>query len=80
MTKETNITGIYLSKKNHFTRLVIKDQHERLFHAGASHTLSCIRRNYWIPYGRTEDKSVLLKCGVCLKYQGGTFKMPNMLP
>lgn len=49
--EETNSNPIYLPKKNHFTRLVIKSHHERLFYTGASHTLSYIRRTYWIPHG-----------------------------
>ena len=71
---------IYLPKKNHFTKLVIKEHHERLFHAGTSHTLSFIRRTYWIPHGRTEVRSAIFRCGTCKKYQGGPFKMPNMSP
>ena len=79
-TEKTNRNPIYLTKKNRFTRLVIKDNHERLFHAKASHTLSYIRRKYWIPKRRREVRSALFKCGVCLKYQEGPFKIPNMSP
>lgn len=79
-TEKTNRNPIYLTTKNHFTRLVIKDNHERLFHAKASHTLSYIRRKYWIPKRRREVRSALFKCGVCLKYQEGPFKIPNMSP
>ena len=41
-TEEVNINPVYLPKKNPVTTLLIKDHHERLFHAGASHTLSYV--------------------------------------
>ena len=69
---------IYLPKKSYLTQLIIKDCHERLFHAGASHTLSYIRRTYWIPHGRTEVRSTLLNCRICKRFQEGPFKMPKM--
>ena len=71
---------IYLPKKSYLTQLIIKDCHERLFHAGASHTLSYVRRTYWIPPGRTKVRSTLLNCGICKRFQGGPFKMPKMSP
>ena len=77
-TEETDNNPTFLPKKNHFTGLVIKDYHERLFHAGASHVLSYIKSTFWIPHGRTEVRSVLFKSGVCLKYQEESFKMPNI--
>ena len=48
-TKEANISPIYLPKKNHVARLLTKDHHERLFHAGASHTLSYVMWTIWLP-------------------------------
>ena len=36
-------TPILLSRKEHYTRLVIQEIHERLFHAGTSHTLAQVR-------------------------------------
>jgi len=40
-----------LPRNEYFTYLVIKDYHERLYHAGASHTLAQTRTEYWIPQG-----------------------------
>ena len=40
-----------LPKKEHHTRLVIKDLHSKLFHAGVIQTLVHIRKEYWIPHG-----------------------------
>ena len=42
MPEETK-KPIYLPKKEHWTKLLIKEFHERIFHAGISHTLSQIR-------------------------------------
>jgi len=37
--------------QEHFTRLVIKEIHERLIRAGISHTFSTLRQEYWLPQG-----------------------------
>ncbi|VDN01919.1 unnamed protein product, partial [Onchocerca ochengi] len=36
--------------------LLIRRQHEALYHAGIAHTLSEMRRKFWIPKGRMEVK------------------------
>ena len=69
---------IFLPKKHYWTELIVKEFHEKLFHAGSSHTLSQIRNRYWIPQGRTMVLSVLHYYGICRKYHGGPFKMPMM--
>ena len=66
---------IYLPKKEHWTKLLIKEFHERLFHAGTSHTLSQIR---WIPHRRATVKAVIYQCRVCRKCNGGPYKMPTL--
>ena len=67
------------SKDSHYwIELLVKEYHEKLFHAGASHTLSQIRNLYWIPKGRTAVKSVLYGCGIYRKHNGELFKMPRM--
>ena len=69
---------IYLPKKEHWTTLLIKDFHKRLFQAGTSHTLSQMRHIYWIPQGRATVKAIIYQCGVCRKYNGGPYKMPKL--
>ena len=70
-----------LPPKNHaFTSLLINSFHEKLMHAGVSHTLSAIRREFWIPQGRTTVRNVLLNCRRCRRHQGGPYKMPKMAP
>ena len=69
-----------LPKDHHFTWLVIQDVHEKLCHAGVSHTLTQLRKQYWIPQGRATVKKVLRHCLICRKYDGGPFRLPAMAP
>ncbi len=48
--------------------------------AGVSHTLSAIRREFWIPQGRATVRKVLLNCRRCRRHQGGSYRMPQMPP
>ena len=59
-----------LPRKNCFTDLVIMEVHGRLIHAGVSHTLSCLRQEFWLPKGRAEVRRVLLQCVICKRYNG----------
>ena len=71
---------IYLPRKNYWTKLLVKEFHQKLFHAESSHTLSQIRNRYWIPQGRAIVRNVIYHCGICRKNHGGPFKMPKMSP
>lgn len=77
---ESSIFPKLLPKNHAFTSLLINSFHEKLMHAGVSHTLSAIRREFWIPQGRTTVRSVLLNCRRCRRHQGGPYKMPKMAP
>ena len=48
-----------LPRQEYFTKLLIQEVHESLVHAGVSHTLSCLRQEYWIPHGRVAVRSVI---------------------
>uniref|UniRef100_A0A1I7VE46 Integrase catalytic domain-containing protein n=1 Tax=Loa loa TaxID=7209 RepID=A0A1I7VE46_LOALO len=69
---------IYLPRHNPITKLIIQHQHEDLCHAGIAHTLSELRRNFWIPKGRTEVKNILNKCMACKRWRAKPFKLPVM--
>ena len=69
-----------LPRHEHFTYLVIQEVHQRLIHAGVSHTLSQIRQEYWIPQGRAEVRHVLSRCVICKRYNGSSFGLPKMPP
>uniref|UniRef100_A0A1I7V8F1 Integrase_H2C2 domain-containing protein n=1 Tax=Loa loa TaxID=7209 RepID=A0A1I7V8F1_LOALO len=55
---------IYLPRYNCITEIFIQQQHEEMFHAGTAHTISSLRKRFWIPKGRTEAKRVLNKWDV----------------
>ena len=50
---------ILLPRNSHFTLLLIRNIHTKLFHMGVSQTLTEIRKTYWIPKGRFTAKSIL---------------------
>ncbi|XP_068689201.1 uncharacterized protein [Montipora foliosa] len=77
---ESSIFPKLLPKNHAFTSLLIDSFHEKLMHAGVSHTLSAIRREFWIPHGRTTVRNVLLNCRRCRRHQGSPYKMPKMAP
>jgi hypothetical protein len=49
-------------------------------YAGVSPTLSAIRKEFWIPQGRSTVKKVLLNCRACKRHQGGPYRTPQMAP
>jgi len=69
-----------LPRSHVFSSLVIKNFHEKLMHAGVSHTLVAIRREFWFPQGRSSVRRVLLNCLRCRRHQGGPYRMPAMAP
>ena len=66
-----------LSKNHAFTSLVVNSLPD-LMHTGVSHTLSTIRREFWIPQGKATVRKVLLNCRRCRKHRGGPYRMPQM--
>ena len=77
--KKRRYLSTYLGK-NGWTELLIKEFHQKLFHAVSSQTLSQIRNRYWIPQGRTIVRKVIHHCDICRKNHGGPFKMPKVSP
>uniref|UniRef100_A0A8R1XP54 Integrase_H2C2 domain-containing protein n=1 Tax=Onchocerca volvulus TaxID=6282 RepID=A0A8R1XP54_ONCVO len=70
--------AIYLPRYNKITELIIQHYHEEMLHAGIAHTISELRKLYWIPKGRTEVKRVLNKCTRCKRWKAKPFKLPPM--
>ncbi len=75
---EMTILPKILPRNSHYTQLVIRDTHNSLCHAGTSHTLSHLRREYWVPKGRSIVKSVIHKCMICRKWSTGAYRVPPM--
>ncbi len=70
-------TPILLPRNHAVTKLLIMDTHCKLQHVGVSHTLSEIRRNYWIPKGRATVRHVLKSCYVCKRHTVGPYVLPD---
>ena len=68
---------ILLLTEHKVTVLVIHDLHRQTQHVGTSHTLSQLRRKYWIPRGRQAGKKAIAQCRTCRRYQGRAFRMPR---
>ncbi|VDN00558.1 unnamed protein product, partial [Onchocerca ochengi] len=69
---------INLPAHNPVTEIFIQREHEELYHAGAAHTLSKLRTEFWIPKGRTEVKRIVNKCMACRRWKARPFKLPIM--
>ncbi|KAJ8026933.1 hypothetical protein HOLleu_31904 [Holothuria leucospilota] len=77
LTEESQYPTL-LPRNNKFTTLVIEKAHEKVFHFGSRSTLAEMRLSHWILHGLTEANSVLRKCLICRRVQGGAFKPPKM--
>jgi hypothetical protein len=69
-----------LPSKSRYTDLVIQDVHRRVLHAGVSHTLAQLRREYWIPKGRATATWVINRCLTCRRLRGPPYQIPRMPP
>jgi len=58
---------LVIPAKHHITRLIILDQHRRLFHAGVNATLAAIRQEFWPISAKSEIKKYLRECVICCK-------------
>jgi hypothetical protein len=67
-----------LPKNSWFTRLIVRDNHERLLHSGVLHTLSETRKEFWIPQGRQLVRRVITQCVPCRKHKNSPFALPRM--
>ena len=73
---------LLLPRKAHFTILIVRNAHSRVFHNGVKETLTEIRRKYWIVKGRSLVRSIIHCCVICKQHEGATFQtlMPPALP
>jgi transposase InsO family protein len=55
---------------NHLTRLIIRAVHEKNEHVGSNHTISILRRKYYIIQCYSMVKTVLNSCVTCKKHHG----------
>ena len=60
---------IILPKKHHVAALIVRHFQALSGHSGTEHTLSLIRRRYWIVKGRSSVRSILSLCFDCKRRQ-----------
>ncbi|XP_063903768.1 uncharacterized protein LOC135123205 [Zophobas morio] len=58
---------ILLPKNRVVTKLLVRQEHERLLHAGPQATLASIRQRFWIISARSAIRQILHKCHPCFK-------------
>ncbi|XP_076549204.1 uncharacterized protein LOC143306713 [Osmia lignaria lignaria] len=58
---------IILPSDHHITRLIIREEHERLNHAGTQATLYSVRETFWPLNGRNVTRIIIHKCVRCFR-------------
>ena len=73
---------ILLHSSHHFTTLVVRHSHEKVFHGGVKETLTELRSRFWIIKGRYFVRKLLHKCVMCKKIDGKPYTplLPPPLP
>ncbi len=61
---------LILSKDQHISRLILKHIHQSLGHSGRNHTLSALRRKYWITNANAAVRKITSECSFCRCYNG----------
>ena len=71
---------IILPHNNYISDLIIKECHQRNFHAGAQTTLYNLRQKYWLIDGRNQVRRVIRKCVTCFRAKPEfiTYKMGDL--
>ena len=71
---------ILLPGNHHYTTLLVRRSHERVFHNGTKETLTEIRAKYWIVKGRSVVKRIIHQCVICRKAEGCNYSIPEPPP
>ena len=71
---------ILLPREEHFTKLLIKKTHADAGHGSTAHTLGQLRQKFWVPQGRTAVKTAIRKCLICIRWQGGPYRVKPIAP
>ncbi|XP_035989853.1 uncharacterized protein LOC118561756 [Fundulus heteroclitus] len=61
---------LILSKDQHVSKLILRDLHQQLGHAGRNHMLSALRERYWITCANSACRKILSECVVCRRHRG----------
>lgn len=63
-----------LDGKHHFTKLLMRFEHLRLFHAGPQLLLSAFRDQYWPVGGRNLARNTVRRCIICTRFNSKTME------
>lgn len=58
---------ILLPSKHYVSDLLIRETHQRAFHAGIQTTLYTIRQKYWLLDGKNQVRKIVRNCVICIK-------------
>ena len=58
---------ILFPHNSHLTKLIVRQEHEHLLHAGPLATLASLREKYWLIRGKDITRKIIRKCITCLK-------------
>lgn len=61
---------LILSTDQHISKLIIKDIHQLLGHSDQNHTLSVLRRKYWITNSNATVRKMISQCSYCRRLNG----------
>ena len=76
----TSRKTLLLRSHSHFTNLVIRDEHKKVFHNGINSTLNFLTNKYCLIRGRPSTKSLLRKCVSCKYINTKIVTPPATLP
>ena len=71
---------IHLPNHHHFTKLVVLRAHEGMFHNGVKETLTEVRSQYWITYGRWIIQKMIHDCSTCRRLEALAYCAPPPPP
>ena len=60
---------IILPSRHHVTDLIIREIHEKLFHAGIQSTLYTIRHKFWLLDGKNQVRKIVRNCVRCIRFR-----------
>ena len=68
---------IILNRNHVLTKLIVEDCHYRIIHNGERHTPSKVRKEYWIPRGKSYIRQILYHCIVCRRLNSRPYNYPR---
>ncbi|XP_036147416.1 uncharacterized protein LOC118647173 [Monomorium pharaonis] len=71
---------ILLPSYHHVTDLIIREVHEKNYHAGIQSTLYTIRHRFWLLDGKNQIRKIVRKCARCIRFRAKPvdYKMANL--